>query len=417
MDYDVILTGAESRQGIVTIRSLARRGVKIFVTGQEKRSIGFYSKFVSGFKQSPPLSESADYAGFHADLAQRYGIPYVFPVTESSLVPLNAHRNSIEQIAKLIAPSAFTIESALDKKRTLEIAEELGVPISKTCYPNSVDEAVDFASSCGYPVAMKPRGQGVGAAFDFKVLYAKTEAELRKILADCQAGAFPMLQEFSFGPHRQFNCFVENGDTAHSYFQDEAVRVLPLTGGVGALMISKPVIPELAEHSLKLYRAMRWEGCGQAQFKGPGTDGKYKFIEVSVRLPASVGSSVYSGIDTPWMQYSYFSGKPVTPVETYEIGKRTRWLRGDTLTVLRYLVGDTPEPVDPLPSKARILADWVIEFFRPGTKNFVESISDPKPGLIEFGHALSNIGSVLVNSAPRPVVRFFKAIRSPFARR
>lgn len=417
MDYDVLLTGAESRQGIVTIRSLTRRGVKVFVTGEQPRSIGFYSKYVSGFKQSPPTSESADFAGFHADLSERYGIPFIFPVTESSLVPLNAQRDSVEQIAKLIAPSSFTINNALDKKRTLAIAEELGVPISKTCYPDSIDEAVDFARSCGYPVAVKPRGQGVGASFDFKVLYARNETELRERLSGCEPGAFPMIQEFSFGVHKQFNCFMENGETAHSYFQDEALRMLPLTGGVGALLTSTPVIPELAEFSIKLYRAMRWEGCGQAQFKGPGIDGKFKFIEVSVRLPASVGSSVYSGIDTPWMQYCYFSGRPVSPANQYKVGKRTRWLRGDTLTVLKYLVGDTSKPVDPLPSRTRVLFAWFIEFFKPGTKNYVESISDPLPGFFEFRQALSDIASVLIGKAPRRIVRFFKAIGRSFSRR
>ena len=95
MDYDVILTGAESRQGMVTIRSLAGRGVRVFVTGVKKRSIGFYSKYVSAFEQSPPTSESADFAEFHADLAKRYRIPFIVPVTEGSLVPLSAHRDRV----------------------------------------------------------------------------------------------------------------------------------------------------------------------------------------------------------------------------------------------------------------------------------------------------------------------------------
>ena len=411
MDYDVILTGADTRQGVVTIRSLARRGVRVFVTGHHRRSVGFYSRFVSGSARCPPSSNGAEFAGFHADLARRHGIPWIFPITESSLVPLNAHRSSVEKIARLIAPPAFTIENAIDKRRSLEIAEELGIPISRTIYPESLDEAVRFAAECGYPVAIKPRGQGVGASFDFKVLYAKSEAQLRQHLAGCVPGSFPMMQEFSFGVHAQFNCFMEHGDRAHSYFQDEAIRLLPLTGGIGALMMSRPVNPVLAERAIALFRAMRWEGCGQTQFKGPGRDGEYKFIEVSVRLPASVGSSVYSGIDTPWMQYCYFTGRPVVPADTYKIGKRTRWLRGDTLTVVKYLVGDTPEPIDPLPSRARVLFDWFAEFFRPGTRNFVESFSDPMPGFFEFFQGLGDIAPVLLRAVPRPVHRILARIR------
>ena len=417
MKYDVILTGADTRQGMVTIRSLARRGVKVFVTGESRRSIGFYSRYVSGFEQCPRSSDGEAFAEFHADLARRRGVPFIFPVTESSLVPFNAHRPRIEEAARLIAPSVSTIDNAIDKRRTLAIAEELGIPISKTIYPDSTEDAVRFAAECGYPIAIKPRGQGVGASFDFKVLYAKSEAELREILAGCEPGSFPMIQEFSFGVHAQFNCFMEHGETAHSFFQDEALRVLPLTGGVGAMMISRPVNQLLAERAIAMFRAMRWEGCGQTQFKGPGRDGEYKFIEVSVRLPASVGSSVFSGIDTPWMQYCYFTGQPVAPVDRYRIGKRTRWLRGDTLTVFKYLVGDTAEAIDPLPSRARVLFDWFAEFFRPGTRYFVESIRDPVPGLVEFRHALGDLAVVAARVAPRPVRQLLKRIRRIFSGR
>lgn len=399
MKFDVLLTGAESRQGIVTIRSLARRGVKAMVTGDQVSSIGFYSRYIGGYIRSPsPMTEKEKFVDCLLDVARKYDIPYIFPVTESSLIPLNEFRSEVETVAGLIAPSSFTILTALDKKLALATAEQQGVPISRTLYPDSIEEAVDFAEDAGYPVILKPRGRAndsrLGASFDFKVLYAHNRQQLQRYLSSCMAGAYPMMQEFSFGVHTQFNCFME-GERAHSFFQDEAIRVLPLTGGVGALMRSRSVIPELAEYTIKIFRAMKWEGCGQAQFKGPGKDGKYKFIEVSVRLPASVGSAVYSGVDTPWMQYCYFTGKPVTPADGYKIGQRTRWLRGDTLTVAQYLTGETPEPVDPLPSRIRILASWLADFFRPSLKNYVESFSDPKPGVREFILMMGDIGKLL----------------------
>lgn len=409
MRFDVLLTGAESRQGIVTIRSLAMRGIRMMVVGEQEQSIGFYSRYIAGHCQSPsPMLEKEKYVGFLVDVARKHDIPYIFPVTESSLVPLNEFRSEVEKVSKLIAPSSLTILNALDKKLALATAEQEGVPISRTLYPTSIHEAVAFAEECGYPVILKPRGRAndsrIGGTFDFKVLYAHNRSQLEDCLSRCKSGSYPMMQDFSFGCHTQFNCFMER-DRAHSFFQDEAIRVLPLTGGVGAVMRSRTVVPELAEYTQRIFRAMKWEGCGQAQFKGPGKDGKYKFIEVSVRLPASVGSAVYSGVDTPWMQYCYFTGRPVTPALNYRVGQRTRWLRGDTLTVVQYLLGETPEPVDPLPSKARVVASWFADCFRPSLKHYVESFQDPLPGVYEFIHSLGDIAKAIKGRVRRIVGR------------
>jgi predicted ATP-grasp superfamily ATP-dependent carboligase len=421
MTFDVLLTGAESRQGIVTIRSLAKRGIRMMVTGESPKSIGFYSKHVEHFAQSPsPMTEPEAFVAFHAELARKHSIPFIFPVTESSLVPLNEHRSEFESVTKLIAPSEFTVSTALDKKLTLAIAEREGVPISRTLYPTSVEEAVDFAERCGYPVILKPRGRAndsrIGASFNFKVLYAKTQQELRAHLATCRDGVFPMMQDFAFGVHTQFNCFFEHGE-AHSYFQDEAIRLLPMTGGVGALMRSCPVVPELAEQSLRIYRAMNWEGCGQAQFKGPSRDGQYRFIEVSVRLPASTGSAVFSGIDTPWMQFCYFTGRPVDRASSYRVGQRTRWLRGDTITIVRYLIGDTPEAIDVLPSKGAALLDYLADFFRPSVRNYVESFSDPFPGVYELRQTIVDVWKVLIRNLPAGLVRAIRRVTAPFSKK
>lgn len=399
MKFDVLLTGAESRQGIVTIRSLARHGIKMMVTGEQSRSIGFYSKYIAGYGHSPsPMSEKGKFVDFLLDLVKKHDIPYIFPVTESSLIPLNEFRSEVDKVSKLIAPSSSTILNALDKKLALATAEQQGVPISRTHYPDSIREAADFAEEVGYPVILKPRGRAndsrIAGSFDFKYLYIHDRAQLERSLSSCKPGGYPMMQDFSFGGHTQFNCFMENGK-AHSFFQDDAVRMLPLTGGVGTAMRSRSVVPELAEYTQSIFKAMNWEGCGQAQFKGPGKDGKYKFIEVSVRLPASVGSAVYSGVDTPWMQYCYFTGKPVTPALNYRVGQRTRWLRGDTLTVAQYLLGETPEPIDPLPSRTRVAIEWFVDFFRPSLQHYVESFNDPMPGFYECAAMFGDVAKVV----------------------
>ena len=46
--FDVLVTGAETRQGVVVIRSLAKKGIRMLAIGEHPNAIGFYSKHISG---------------------------------------------------------------------------------------------------------------------------------------------------------------------------------------------------------------------------------------------------------------------------------------------------------------------------------------------------------------------------------
>lgn len=412
--FDVLVTGAETHQGIIVIRSLGKRGVKMLVTGDHPHSIGFYSNYISRHAVLPsPVSEKAAFVDGLLALVRKYKIPYIFPVTETSLIALDEHRSEVEAEAKLIASSSHTIRCGMDKKLALEIAEQQGVPTTKTLYPNSIEEAESFVEQYGYPVIFKPRGRSsdsrVAGNFNFKVLYAHNRIQLREILSACTDGIYPMMQEYAYGPHVQFSCFMEK-EEAHSYFIDDMVRMLPLTGGVGARRRSREMIPEILEQSIRIFKAMKWEGCAQTQWKGPGKDGKYKFIEVSVRIIASVGSPVFSGVDLPWMHYQYFTGQPVDRANNYEIGKSSRWFRGDAITVVRYLVGDMQKSADQLPSKSHVLLNWLADFLRPGLKNDVESFTDPVPGFYEFIQLIRDIVQIVHRriSQKYPILRKIK---------
>lgn len=385
----------------------------MFVVGEADRSPGQYSRHVDYFARVPSaLGDPDGFVDAVTGIARERGIPYIFPVTESSLVPLNARRESFAAFTGLIAPPHQTVRQGLDKKLTLRAAESVGLPMTRTVYPGSIEEAAKTADGWGYPVILKPQGRSndpeIEGKFDFKVAYAHTREELVAFLRALPAGALPMMQDYAYGDHVQFCCFFEKGK-AHSFFQDKGVRVNPLSGGVGTRLETIPIVPELRDMSVRLFEAMEWEGVGQAQFKGPGPDGSYRFIEVSVRLPASVGSAVTSGVDYPWMQFCLFSGRPVERAGPHRVGVATRWLRGDTLTVASHLLGLTPNSADPMPSRASVLRDYLVDFFRPGLRHYIFSWRDPRPGVPELLSTFAGLGTIaragLSKFIPTPVKR------------
>lgn len=367
----------------------------MFVVGESERSPAKYSRYVDHFALVPSaISDPDGFVEAVVGLARERNIPFIYPVTESSLVPLDAQRATFADDAGLIAPPSSVVRQGLDKKLTLQAAESVGLPITRTLYPRSIEEAEEAAQRWGYPVIFKPQGRSndptIEGKFDFKVAYVHTPQELRAFLEPLRGEALPMMQDYAYGDHVQFCCFFEDGK-AHSFFQDKGVRMNPLSGGVGTRLETIPTVPVLRDMSLRLFEAMDWDGIGQAQFKGPGPDGTYRFIEVSVRLPASVGSAVTAGVDYPWMQFCRFSGRPVEPAPPHRIGVATRWVRGDTLSVVGHLLGQTPNSADPLPSKPAVLRDYLVDFIRPGLRNYIFDWRDPLAGLPEVIQTFSDL--------------------------
>lgn len=399
--YDVLLTGAETHQGMIVIRSLAKRGVRMLVTGPDQNSIGFHSKCISGKALLPSAeTDKEPFVDRLLELIDKHKIPYIFPVTETSLISLDEQRRRVDSAARLMAPPSDVIRAGMDKKVQIDTATKLNIPTTETLYPESVEEADDFAGRVGYPVIFKPRGRAsdsqIKGSFDFKVHYCHTRTQLVEFLKTFSDNVYPMMQSYAYGQHNQFSCFVENGYDVHSCFQDEMTRMLPITGGIGARRLSCPVAPEILDYSTRFFQELKWEGVAQTQWKGPGPDGKYRFIEVSVRIIASVGSPVFSGVDLPWMHYQYYTGQKVDRAESFEIGKHSRWFRGDAITVMRHLLGDQPKSADKLPSKISVLSSWLYDFIRPGLDNDVEALNDPIPGLIELKLLAVDIWRILL---------------------
>jgi carbamoylphosphate synthase large subunit len=403
-NFDVLVTGGDTRQGVVVIRALAERGVRVFVTGHERFSSGFYSRHTRGSARvpSPALSKDA-FVDAVVEQTKLHRIPYVFGVTETTLLPLAEQRERLEPYSRLLAPPLGIIRTGMDKKVQMAICSRLGIPIARTSYPSSVDEALDFAEQVGYPVIFKPRGRAAEGeqklAVDFKVQYCHTSDEVRQFMSGFVPGTYPMMQDYAYGSHVQFHCFTERGGVVHSAFMDRAPRMLPMTGGVGARRESCAVIPELQHYSERFFRELGWEGVAQAQWKGPDREGRYRFIEVSVRIVASIGSLVYSGVNYPWMHYQYFTGQKVDRVERYKLNNPTRWLRGDTLAVVRHLLGDQPTSDDVLPSKSQVLRSYLGDFVRKGLRHDVEDWRDPLPAIPEFAHLCVDLGRVLKRNA------------------
>jgi len=386
---DVLVTGAEERQGLAVIRALGKSGLKVCAGGLRRNSFGFYSNYTkTSFTYPSPLSDKEGFARSVLSVAQANDIPVVMPVVESTVIAVDEYRSLFEPRIKVAIPSSKSLSYALDKKKTYELADSLGIRIPRTCYPSSSEEAHAFATRCGFPLIMKPRAyssyRSVGQAFDFKIRYAKDADSLQKELQGFEArGAFPMLQEYCTGIGVPQSVLCAHGDIIGIY-QHRRGRDYPLTGGVASVVISEKVDPELRLWTEKLMKALRWNGIAQVEYRVDRKTGQKVLFEINGRIWAPVSAAIQWGLNYPHHLYHYITtGDPTPMPDTYPLERRVRYLRGDLIALEGHLCGDNNGAVEALPGKLRAL--WnVIKDFRPGVRGDVTDWSDPLPSLHEL---------------------------------
>jgi len=386
---DVLVTGADQRQGLAVIRALGRKGLEIFATGQERNSVGFFSRYTKELCQYPsPFADKNGFVDTILQVVKKHRIPVVFPTVESTVIALDEFREEFEGLTRLAIAPREPLHIALDKKQTLTLAKELGVPIPRTCFANSLEEALAFAEGIGYPVVMKPRAHPcfdrVIERFEFKVTYAKDREDLIKRLQPfAQKGIYPVLQEYCPGVKVQLGVlFVE--DELLGLYQYKGVREYPLTGGVTCLHLTVPVDPDLLGWSLRLLRAMKWEGLAGVEYRVDERTGKKVLMEVNGRLLSTIAGATMLGLNFPYAFYRYVrDGVKEKIPANYPLGKRNRYLAGDLWALMKHWQGDNPDYLDALPRKAKALWNFLRDF-GPGVQSEMLDLQDPYPAVVEL---------------------------------
>jgi predicted ATP-grasp superfamily ATP-dependent carboligase len=388
----VLVTGAEEHQGLAVIRGLGLKGVPVVACGASPRSLGFYSRFATErYSYTSPLVDGKQFIEDIAGILDGSGAELIIPAVESTLVALDASRERIETTAVLAAPDSETLDVAIDKLRTVRLAEAVGVPAPRTASAATVDAVLDLVKAFRFPVAIKPRGNGIHAKtrhrFHFKVKYANSPAALRQLLEsiDLSKGSV-LVQELAPGVGVCVSAVFCEGRPLVQ-FAYRRLREWPITGGVSVLRKSVRPDERLTRYVNRLLGTLKWHGVAMVEFKHDERRDDYVLMEINGRFQASTALSLDAGLNLPYIVYCLYSGTRLEDVYSYRAGVSERWIRGDWLSLLDYLFGDTigAAPTTPdarLPSKRAALADFV-RAFRPSVRYDEIKSYDWRPALVE----------------------------------
>lgn len=367
--FDVLVLDASTRQGLTTVRSLGRAGLRValaecFADCDPRLPVpAFRSRWSAHNEVFPSFAvDEAAFADAVVDFVRRYPTRVVLPATDGSIAAITPRRDDLAEMGcRLALPSDAALAVANDKDQTLRVAENLGIAAPRTARIRCVADLPAVEAELGFPFVLKPsRSWSQDARLRLQPIEVIDMAEACQVTAGfLAAGACVLAQEWVAGRREGITLFVESGSVLASFAHLEH-RTSPALGGASVVRESVPVPADILAASVDLVTALSLEGLCEVEFRRDSR-GRPMLMEINARLAGPIEIGLLAGVDFPVMVWKWATGQPVRPVDGYRTGVRMRWLRGD-MRWLRdnHLRVGRPDSV----SRGRALWTFLSEFCR-----------------------------------------------------
>ena len=260
-------------------------------TSADDHSEFVYKRLIKGF----PYIEDPGFLDFLNQVIRENGIDCVYPAHDSASVFFSEHRDEIQ--AQVIIAEPFTTTVCRSKAKTYRYLSEYDF-IPKT-YPDA--ESIE-----SYPVFVKPSvGQGSKGACKIG-----SRRELEEALG---ADKNLVICEYLPGMEYTVDCFTDGkGKLLACKFRDrERIR-----SGIAVRSKSLECPEEVQNIAHILNGRFAFKGAWFFQIK-LAQNGRYKLLEISPRIPGTMGLSRNSGINFPLLTLFVFWGYDVSVLDNH----------------------------------------------------------------------------------------------------
>ena len=354
--------------GLAAIRSLGRKGLRVLAVDHRPFALGFRSRYAEARLAPDPLDDEDGFmAALRAIADETEGPLPVFPTHDEHLNAIARHADVLGERYRFPFPSWDVLERIQSKRHQLETAESVGVPIPRTFYPGSVEEARAAGEEVGFPLIVKPSANvGFRRSHKRQLFRCETPAELDRAY-ELAAPHEPMVQELIPGGAEEMytlGSYLDHDGQALGLFSGR--KLSQTRGYMGSARAGEALWrEEVVEQGLALLRALDFRGISQVEVMRDPRDGRYKLLEVNPRLWQWHSLAAACGVDLPWIAYRDLIGDPLPPARMHGDGKR--W-------AITLMAG----------------SGHALE--RPPYVDAVFARDDPKPALVQLGrHALRGV--------------------------
>lgn len=392
--YDALVMDAKLRQSLVTVRSLGRRGKSVAAleidsnAESPKRVATFSSRWCRQEFVAPTYEQSIQpYLAYLEQVLDQTGARVLITSSDGTVAVIRQHREQLERRVRIALAKEPALAIAVNKEKTLEIAERLGIGVPRGVVVGSIDEVSSALREVGLPAVVKPNeswlwGEQQGARLVSKLVTTPDEAKLA-VEELTSLGGTTLFQQFLPGIREAINFLYANGEM-YARFAQWAKRTQPPLGGTSVLRQSIRVPEDIGSQAERLVREIELDGYSEIEFRRD-SQGKPYLMEINPRLSASIEVAVRAGVDFPYLIYQWAIGDRIDRVKDYRIGGWMRYLEGDVITTIQAFTQRGRPGVTP---PAQALLGFLGSFFLPTGYDYVDW-RDPLPAFTataDFGH-------------------------------
>jgi predicted ATP-grasp superfamily ATP-dependent carboligase len=357
----------------------------VLALSPEPGAIGFFSRYVTEALICPdPGHQEAAFLDFMEQLGRRLNYPGVLFLTrDQDVSAVGRNRARLERHFCIPFANWAVLSRIVDKQGQYAVAQDVGVPLPLTHFPQDETEVIASAESFDYPAIIKPAYHvKFSERFGVKGFVTHDAEQMvdhyRRGVAH---GYRMMIQEVIPGkPHRlyTYGSYLNRRGEALAEFTGRKLRQNPRMFGTCRMGECCPA-PEVAALGLRLLRALDFWGISQVEFKLDPRDGQFKLIEVNARNYQWQHLATVCGANLAYVAYQDALDQAVAPHSATVYGKRWVLAASDlVLTPREILRGQTS------------LSDW-LRSWRGVAVDGIFSWRDPRPGLHFLGNRISRL--------------------------
>ena len=371
----VIIGGTFQALGIV--RSLGKRGIPVYLL-DNKQNIARFSRYKTKYIKCPNVQEESLFLTFLLDLAKKDNLHgwVIYPNDDETVIFLAKYNKELEQYYRVTTQPWDIVKYACDKMLTYKLAEKVGIAIPNTYYPDSIEAVKQL--DVKYPVILKPSmKEPFYSRTHKKAIRIENKQELINKYIKMSPAIEPsqtlMVQELIPGrTEGLFSVGSLSRDTellAHVIVRRP--RQHPMEFGHATTYALTVDVPQLAEMTAKILKAMGYSGLSEVEFMLDSRDGKYKLLEINPRPWGWHSIATGAGVDLPYLSYLDTLGEKVSQ-DGFALD--VKWIR---------LITDVPTVIVELCKRKLSVSQYLNSL--KGKKQFaVVSLDDPLPFFTEI---------------------------------
>jgi protein-tyrosine-phosphatase/predicted ATP-grasp superfamily ATP-dependent carboligase len=321
----LVLDG-HSRAAIETLQALGRHGVEVDVAA-DRECIAFNSRYARQRLTQPPAHSPHLLAAWIAKQDAIWNYRLIVASTEFSLQAFRTIPNEDPVRAKAVLPGNESLNTALDKQKTCELASRLGIDVPRTVL---IESGSNLPTVEQYPIVLKPVQSTLVTSESVTTMapvIAKNESERAAALEKWLPYVPVQQQEYIAGRGLGIEFLFNEGQRVW-HFAHERIHEYPLTGGGSTYRRSVHADPTLLVQAQRLLVALRWHGVAMVEFK-VGPDGSFYLMEINPRLWGSLALSIDAGVNFPLGLWRIASSETLSPQLDYRVPYYTRDLIND----------------------------------------------------------------------------------------